>query len=653
MWVAVLWILGCNENVCTLTRGGLAHPIVKRHEDCQCTSPTQCFSHGVDVRPRCGCQDFNEEGYHYCYTQGACPGSFQSSGFPGATFRPCLSPSPPPPAPDSCNDPLFPLQWHLTLMNVLPAWSISRGAGTYVAVLDDGVQYSHPDLRVNRSLSFGWNFETGARLSSANDANSLHGTATAGLVSSIANNDRGGCGVAHDTRLIAVKILTTGEVTSSTIALSDDIFINSLSELSRLKKLVVSNSWGPPDDGRVDGPGHRAWYRLVDDAIRSFAKSGNVMVFASGNGGQFDNSNDDGFASHLDTITVGSVGDDMHKTSYSEPGTNIDVVAPSDGGWRSITTTDIVGDLGYGPGNSTDTFGGTSASTPLVSGVISLLFSVQPTLTARDIRLILWDTSSKIDPQSNEWVTNNRGVATHPFYGHGMINAAAAISAAMNWEARSHFREECSTTWFGFLPTVYDSWTEIPYNDLKVSFEEVEQVVVFVDVDHPWRGDVVLRLVSPSGTVIPFTFFVPTSVPLRDTFFVPHNYTINGFYKESSTPVGWKLQVRDVSSRGRLRQTKLCVRGVPIPTPPVPPASPPPPPVFAIAPPQPSSPRFHDSNGNSRVLRAVVWTVSSFLLCIACILCVASRRTQRRENDDDSHDGRPAAEPASQDGVHD
>lgn len=638
MWFYyALMSFACNREVCIEARGGLSHPIVKRHTGCECTSVASCFSKGVDVRPRCGCQDFNQDGYHFCYTVVDCPGAFESTGFPGAAYRPCLGPPPPPPSPQACTDPWFPRQWHLDVSNVASAWSITRGKNAHVAVLDDGVQYHHPDLKVNASLSFGWDFETGVRTFTADDPMSQHGTATAGVIAAIPNNGRGGCGAAHASTLVAVKLLSNEASTS----LSDDIFMKSLRELAKTPGLVASNSWGPPDDGRVDGPGHREWYRVANDAIREFCERGHVLVFASGNGGQYDNSNDDGFASHLDTVAVGSVGDDLHKTSYSEPGTNIDLVAPSDGGWRSITTTDVVGDAGYGPGNVTHSFGGTSASTPLVSGVVALMLSVRPELTPRDVRLILWSTSSKIDPQSADWITNAKGVATHPYYGHGMLNAAAAVAVANSWTHPPEVRDDCSSTWVGFLPTVYDRWTEIVYDGLSFEFEELEQVVVYVDVDHPWRGDVLLRLVSPSGTAVPFTFLVPSGIPLHHKAFVPHNFTINSFYKESSSTRGWKLQVMDVSSRGRLRQSYVCLHGVKSHSGgrvdeelggSIAPVSPPPlhPPV--------------DDNGsdNGRTLRVVIWTVSSISVCVGCLLLYVAYNPKPQNHGDPNHGG-PAA----------
>src|SRR5262249_46661698 len=93
-------------------------------------------------------------------------------------------------------------------------------------------------------------------------------------------------------------------------------------------------------------------------------------------------------------ITVGSIDSDGYVSSYSNPGVNLLVVAPT-----GIPTTDLTGNDGfkekvannaaYPSGNYDPWFGGTSAATPVVTGVVALMLQANPELGWRDVKEIL------------------------------------------------------------------------------------------------------------------------------------------------------------------------------------------------------------------------------------------------------------------------
>ena len=103
--------------------------------------------------------------------------------------------------------------------------------------------------------------------------------------------------------------------------------------------------------------------------------------------------------------------------------------APSNGGTDAITTTST--------NNSyIENFGGTSSTTPLVSGMIALMLEANPNLTWRDVQHVLINSSDVVDANSNGWFTNG---AEHDFshdYGFGRINAEAAVALGQNMEQR-------------------------------------------------------------------------------------------------------------------------------------------------------------------------------------------------------------------------
>jgi subtilisin family serine protease len=602
-------------------------PVVARqvvaNDGCMCTTNSYCISNGIEVNPRCGCQDFTGEGSSFCYVQNNCPSAISSATFLGAKYRPCDSPPPPPPAPFACLDPLFSKQWHHLYIRSTDVWLYTKGEGSTIVVIDDGVQYRHPDLRVSSEKSFGWRFSTASRIESANDELSRHGTASAGIAAALRDNGLGGCGIASETTLVAVKLLQNYLENSIDYYFSDDLLVNTFTNFENSERTVLSNSWGPTDDRRVEGPGILQSYSRVDASMITFGKhgrngKGGVLVFAAGNGGEHDNANDDGFTSHPYTFAVGAIGDDGRRTAYSEPGACIDVVAPSDGGWRSIVTTDITGINGYSMSNSTDSFGGTSAAAPMVSAVIALILSVRSDLSLRDLKRILHTTTIINDPNDQYWVRNAHGRLYSPWYGFGQIDAAAAVAAARTWTRLQPQRELCSQDWFGYLPFTSER-VIIPFSTLETDVYGVDEVRVFVDIQHERRGDISLVVISPYATRSLLTFVIPDTLPMQTTSFVAHSYLTHAFSGEYGPRTGWKLEIQDFSRRGRLVRTNICVKGD----------------VFTYLNPPPSSPPLANPqtppyqpppapNSNIIIIRSVMWSIVGLtyggVVVIYCLL---------------------------------
>jgi subtilisin family serine protease len=123
------------------------------------------------------------------------------------------------------------------------------------------------------------------------------------------------------------------------------------------------------------------------------------------------------------TIAVGASTDFGLRSDYSQFGADLDFLAPSSGGRKAICSTDRTGAKGDDPNNYSQSFGGTSAATPLASGVAALMLSRNPNLTASRIRTILRETCQKI---GDEPYTAGR----NDYYGYGRIDAQAAVTAA-------------------------------------------------------------------------------------------------------------------------------------------------------------------------------------------------------------------------------
>jgi subtilisin family serine protease len=131
-------------------------------------------------------------------------------------------------------------------------------------------------------------------------------------------------------------------------------------------------------------------------------------------------------ANLAEPIAVGASTDWDYRSMYSQFGSALDVVAPSNGGYAGITTTDRTGSVGYNSGDYTSTFGGTSSSAPMTAGIAALLLTKNPHLTPTQIRNALQNTADKIGGNNGQTAYVS---GFNQFYGYGRVNAAAALAA--------------------------------------------------------------------------------------------------------------------------------------------------------------------------------------------------------------------------------
>lgn len=130
-------------------------------------------------------------------------------------------------------------------------------------------------------------------------------------------------------------------------------------------------------------------------------------------------------ASHSNTIAVGAATDFDLRADYSCYGTALDLLAPSSGGWNDTVSTDRVGTNGYNDaGDYCYDFGGTSSATPLAAGAGALVLSINPALTAAEVRSILRASCDKVGGVTYDASGWNQ------YFGYGRINAVKAVDKA-------------------------------------------------------------------------------------------------------------------------------------------------------------------------------------------------------------------------------
>jgi len=338
----------------------------------------------------------------------------------------------------SANDPNFNRQWALQNngsslqyngtpnedMQVTDAWNYTQGSSDIkVAILDEGVDLDHPDLVANLLPGFDGFGQT------AGDAQNddAHGTACAGIVAAVANNNLGVAGVAPNCKIIPVRIAYSSGgywvTSSSTIANCINWAWN------QGGADVLSNSWGGGSSSS-----------LISSAISNSVNNGRgglgaPVLFASGNS---NNGSVSYPASLTDVIAVAATsmcGERKNPNSCdgefwwgANYGTAIDVGAPG----VKIPTTDIAGGDGYNGGDYTNTFNGTSSACPNAAGIMALILSADPSLNADQARFYLESTADKTGGYSYTTDANYPNGTWNEQLGYGRVNAHAALQAIIN-----------------------------------------------------------------------------------------------------------------------------------------------------------------------------------------------------------------------------
>lgn len=401
------------------------------------------------------------------------------------------------------NDPRIGDQWHLNNTgqrggtagvdaNVFPAWNLGvSGDGVQICIVDDGLEKDHDDLSANFVLadSRDLNGNNGNDPSPTSNADD-HGTACAGVAAAIGNNNTGVSGVAYDANLSGVRLIAAANTPADEVTALT---------LSPNNNHIYSNSWGPTDNGTYNALNSLVKAALLDGANNGRNGLGSIYTWAAGNGRTAnDNTNYDGYVNSIHTIGVGAHGDNGIFSWYSEPGASMLISAPSNGGNAGITTTTV--NDGY-----TNDFGGTSSATPLVSGLIALMLEANPNLTWRDVQHILVESATAIDAGNADWTQNGAGKAINHAYGFGGVDAAALVVNAQNWNNVADVIADTSAVVTvniaipdGAGNEVYGAAVQAMTN--VVADITVEHVELKINITHPYRGDLRVKLVSPQGT---------------------------------------------------------------------------------------------------------------------------------------------------------
>ena len=310
---------------------------------------------------------------------------------------------------------LDPNQWNLQAIDAQNAWNIQQGTNTVVvAVTDDAVALTHPDLAANIWVNpgeipgdgidndgngyiddiNGWdaadndNDPNPPAIANANTFS--HGTHVSGIVGAVTDNNIGIASIGFNVRLMAVKASPSAGMGGTLPAAYQAVDYAIATDAD-----VISMSWG----GGAYAATYQALFALANaQGIVNVAAAGNSNTAAPMYPASYDY-----------VISVGATNITDARASFSNYGPNIDVMAPGKDIWSTVV----------GPGYGYKS--GTSMACPLVSGLVSLMLSQNPAMTPQDVEDCLENTCDNIDVQNPGYIGQ---------IGAGRINAFQALQCA-------------------------------------------------------------------------------------------------------------------------------------------------------------------------------------------------------------------------------
>jgi hypothetical protein len=302
-----------------------------------------------------------------------------------------------------------------------------RGSGVTVAVIDDGIDYTHPELGgsgfPNSVVIGGRDFEYNVDDPSpvfdpSAGAFETHGTAVAGIIAGRGDTLTGGRGVAPDAKIVGLRVATIAQVLTALdwVVTRKNTFNPPIQ--------VVNMSLGFDDLGfftaNCDNHQNALPFRQVVDRLET---AGVVVVASSGNENWSDRTSLPSCLSRV--VSVGAVYDaNIGSAAFGGPRPCQDGITAADrvtcysnsAAFLSVLAPSHNARTPRAGGGYENQFGGTSAASPYAAGVVALMMSAKPGLTPAQYRGFLKSSGNSIlDPKSN--ITSPR------------INAQAALQA--------------------------------------------------------------------------------------------------------------------------------------------------------------------------------------------------------------------------------
>lgn len=386
-----------------------------------------------------------------------------------------------------------------------------------VGVIDEGIQYTHPDLDANIWTNpfdpldgvdndgngyvddiHGWDFFSNNN-SIYDGTSDDHGTHVAGTIGAEGGNGAGVAGVNWNVTMISAKFLgPSGGYTSDAVEALD--YLVDLKQRHGINIVATNNSWG--------GGGYSA---SLHSAIIRAAKAGILFVAAAGNAGA---NNDVGgsypanynttvgtatetAASYDAVISVASINSNGSRSSFSSYGaTTVDLGAPGAGIYSTV------------PSNSYASYSGTSMATPHVTGAAALYAAKYPGATAEQIRSAILASAAPTASLAGITVTGGRLDV------HAALQIAPGLSMSINNVSQSEGDSGAGT--FNFTVSL----SSAPTGLVTVDFVTADGTAAVADADYVATGGTLTFNVGETSKTVSVTVIGDTAVESNEAFFV-------------------------------------------------------------------------------------------------------------------------------------
>ncbi|KAJ8978987.1 hypothetical protein NQ317_001460, partial [Molorchus minor] len=464
-------------------------------------------------------------------------------------------------------DPYFPFQWYLKNtgqnggkakldLNVEAAWAQGvTGKNVTTAIMDDGVDYMHPDLKYNYNAEASYDFSSNDPFPYpryTDDWFNSHGNEMRRDVAAARDNGICGVGVAYDSKIAGVgssegsrtllmtvqtvvllealpRVLLYMDSGPSGIRMLDQPYMTDLIEANSMGHEpnlihIYSASWGPTDDGKtVDGPRNATMRAIVRGVNEGRNGLGNIYVWASGDGGEDDDCNCDGYAASMWTISINSAINDGQNAHYDESCSSTLASTFSNGAKdpnTGVSKLRLFRTRGtyYVDAYRQQLIYTENARRPIQAHqqlplkqreFLLWLLEANSNLSWRDIQHLTVLTSKRnslFDAKGRfHWTMNGVGLEFNHLFGFGVLDAGAMVALAKQWKTvPPRFHCEAGThEEIRKIPSDQSLYLKITTNACHGDNTEVrylEHVQAVLTLNASRRGDVELFLTSPMGT---------------------------------------------------------------------------------------------------------------------------------------------------------
>ena len=277
------------------------------------------------------------------------------------------------------NDPYFGSEWHLNKVNAPAAWDLSQGSGVTIAILDSGVDGSHPDLTAQMVPGFNF-FDNNTNTSDVFG----HGTAVAGVAAAASNNAIGVSGVAGQAKIMPVRV-------------------SDLNGMGYISMIAQGITYAADHGARIANASFVgiASSTSIQNAAQYMKNKGGLVFVSAGNNGI-----DENVTPTTTLIPVSATDEADNRTSWSSYGSFVALSAPG------ITWT-------TSRGGNYEQWMGTSFSSPLSAGVAALMMSAKPSLDGAQVEKLMYSTAVDLGAPGRDI-----------YFGYGRVDAGAAVTAA-------------------------------------------------------------------------------------------------------------------------------------------------------------------------------------------------------------------------------